>query len=121
MIGPLACGDGAGKVVGPTTKNGVLLIIVVGALESCGGALTTGMRVDESITTEGAPLIIVTRAPDIGSGVGLKGANVTGEVIISTGVPSIVDMTPGSPGGAADKGIVVGETMTPTPVESCPI
>jgi hypothetical protein len=34
VIGPLGCAVGAAKVVGPTTKNGVLLIIVVGALES---------------------------------------------------------------------------------------
>lgn len=34
VLGPLGCGDGAAMVVGPTTKKGVLLIIVVGTLES---------------------------------------------------------------------------------------
>jgi hypothetical protein len=75
--------------------------------------------VEESITIEGELFIAVTLAPEMASGVGLKGANVTGDVTISTGVPPIVEMTPGRPGGAADSGIVVGETMTPTP-EGCP-
>jgi hypothetical protein len=54
------------------------------------------------------------------SGVGVKGANVTGAVTTSTGVPPIVEICPGRPGGAAESGIVVGCTMTPTPAEVCP-
>jgi hypothetical protein len=34
VMSPLACVVGAANVVGPTTKKGVLLIIVVGAPES---------------------------------------------------------------------------------------
>jgi hypothetical protein len=120
VIGPFGCGDGAAMVVGPTTRNGVLLIIVVGTLESWGGAFTTGIKVEEEITIEGEPFIIVTLAPGIGSGVGVKGAKVTGAVTTSTGVPSIVEICPGRPGGAAASGIVVGWTMTLTPAEVCP-
>lgn len=34
VVGLLGCGVGAGMVVGPTTRKGVLLIMVVGALDS---------------------------------------------------------------------------------------
>jgi hypothetical protein len=58
-----------------------------------------------------------TLAPGMTSGVGAElGLKVTGDVIINTGVPSIFEVCPGSPDGAADSGIVVGGTNTLAPV-----
>lgn len=119
-VGPLV-GDGAAKVVGPTSKNGVLLIIVVGALLSWLGAFTTGIRVEDWITMTKDPPEDETLAPGMTSGVRAElGLKVIGEVIINTGVPSMFEVCPGRPEGAADSGIVVGGMKTMTPVELCP-
>jgi hypothetical protein len=114
--GPFGCGVGAArKVVGPTSKNGVLLIIVSCAFVSWEGALTKGIRVEDGITTKGDPFMNVTLPPRTASGVGEEpGVKVTGDVIINTGVPAIVAVCPWRPEGAAASGMVVGGIMTLT-------
>ena len=114
--GPFACGVGAArKVVGPTSKNGVLLIIVICAFVSWEGAFTKGMRVEDGITTKGDPFMNVTLPPRTASGVGAEpGVKVTGDVIINTGVPAIVAVCPWRPEGAAASGMVVGGITTLT-------
>jgi hypothetical protein len=53
------------------------------------------MSVEEGITTKGDPLMNVTLAPEMWSGVGEgPGVKVTGEVITSTGVPPTVAVCP---------------------------
>ena len=93
------------------TKNGVLLITVVGPV-SPGGAFTTGILVEDGTTINGNPLINVALAPGILSGVGVdKATKVTGEGTTITGVPSICVVCPGRPSGAAVTGMVVGFGM----------
>jgi hypothetical protein len=105
--------DGAAKVVGPVTaKNGVLLITVVGPV-SPEGAFTTGILVAEGITMNGVPEIMVALAPGmISGGRADEAMKLIGEDTIITGIPSISDVFPGSPNGAADAGMVVGLGMT---------
>lgn len=120
--GPLV-GDGAAKVVGPTSKKGVLLIIVVGALLSWLGAFTTGIRVEDPIIMTKEPPEDETLAPEMTSGVGAElGLKFVGEVMINTGVPSIFEVWPERPEGAADSGIVVGgmNILTPVGLGLCP-
>jgi hypothetical protein len=66
---PFGWADGAPKVVGPVmTKKGVLLMNVVAAPVTSGGAFTTGILVADVITICGLPFIIVTLAPGMISG-----------------------------------------------------
>lgn len=114
--GPFGCEVGAAKkLVGPTSRNGVLLMIVICAFVSWEGALTKGIRVEDGITTKGDPFMNVTLPPRTASGVGGEpGVNVTGDAKINTGVPSIVAVCPWRPEGAAARGMVVAGIMTLT-------
>jgi hypothetical protein len=101
----------------------VLLIIIVDAPVTSGGAFTTGILVAEGITISGVPFIIATLAPGMTSGgEDDEGAKVMAVETTIKVDPSMVVVCPGRPTGAAPTGIVVGfGTTTPTWDEEAPL